>query len=111
MLVSLALFVVCGDGAAVALVPRVWGAAASLAALPLGAALSGLILTALGLARIPLTISVWLVVVLGLVASVAARRHRGGATVPRAARAPGRSGRSRRWCSSSSPWLRPGDSV
>ena len=76
VLTGLALFWICGDGVAVALVPRAWGAATSLAALPLGAALSGMALTALGLARIPLTVSAWLVVGLGLALSVAARRRR-----------------------------------
>ncbi|HET9102332.1 MAG TPA: hypothetical protein VFN55_03185 [Solirubrobacteraceae bacterium] len=89
VLVGLALFVVCGDGPAVALVPRAWGAAGSLVALPLGAALSGLVLTALGLARVPLTVSAWAIVVLGLLASAVARRRRQSARgVREAAAAP-----------------------
>lgn len=85
--VALVLFWVCGDGAAVWLVPREWGSAGALLALPLGAALSGLVLTVLGLAHVPLAVSVWLVIAAGLAAAVVARVHRRRVEEPEAAEA------------------------
>jgi hypothetical protein len=75
-LASLVLFAVTGDAVAVALVPRSWGAAGRLAALPLGAAVSGLALTVLGFTTLPLRISLWLVLATGAAASLLVRRRR-----------------------------------
>jgi len=87
VLMAVILFGVCGDGAAVALGPKLWTpptAAASLLALPLGAALSGLALTALGLATVPLSVSLWIVLAIGVGASALARaRRREGSGGPR----------------------------
>jgi hypothetical protein len=76
LLAGLLLFVVSGDALAVALVPPDWRAPGRLMALPIGAAVSGLALTALGLATIPLHVSLWLVLATGAAASVLVRRRR-----------------------------------
>ncbi len=76
LLAGLVLFVVSGDALAVALVPAEWGAPGRLMALPIGAAVSGLALTALGLATIPLHVSLWVVLAGGAAASVLVRRRR-----------------------------------
>ncbi|MDQ2895726.1 MAG: hypothetical protein M3Y09_08770 [Actinomycetota bacterium] len=87
VLMAVILFAVCGDGAAVALVPRAWTLSApggALFALPLGAALSGLALTALGLATVPLSVSLWIVLAIGAgVSGLARARRRNGAKRPR----------------------------
>lgn len=75
-LAGLVLFAVCGAALAFALVPGRWGALAPLMALPLGVATSGLVLTALGLAHVPLRVSLWLVLAAGLVAAALVVRRR-----------------------------------
>jgi hypothetical protein len=84
VLSGLVLFVICGDAVAFALVPREWGLAGRLLALPIGAALSGLVLTALGLATVSLQVSLWLVLAAGVGASAIVRTR-----ARRAAREPG----------------------
>ena len=74
LLASLVLFFVCGDALARVLVPREWGVPVSLLALPLGAAASGLALTAMGLAHVPLHVSLWLTLAGGIAAGVLVRR-------------------------------------
>ena len=73
-LASLVLFAVCGDALAQALLPRAWSPLRPLIGMALGAATAGLALTALGLARIPLSVSLWLTLAAGILASVAVRR-------------------------------------
>ena len=73
---GLVLFLICGDAVAVALVPREWGAPGRLLALPIGAALSGLVLTVFGFATVSLQVSLWLVLAAGLMASAFVRRRR-----------------------------------
>lgn len=85
-LASLLLFAICGAALAFALVPRSWGALAPLLALPLGAATSGLVLTALGIARVPLHVSLWLVLAGGL-AAFALLIRRAPSAMPAAGRA------------------------
>jgi hypothetical protein len=72
---SLLLFVVCGDALAFALVPAGWGVFVPLFSIPLGAIASGLVLTALGVAQIPLAVSLWLVLAAAIAASVLVRRR------------------------------------
>lgn len=73
---GLVLFVACGDALARALVPRDWAPLRGLFALALGAAASGLVLTAFGVAHVPLHVSLWLTLALGAAASVVVRRGR-----------------------------------
>lgn len=72
---TLVLFVVAGDALARWLVPREWGPYVPLCSLPLGAVSSGLILTALGYAHVPLKVSLWLLLAAGVAASVLVRRR------------------------------------
>lgn len=72
---SLILFVVCGDSLAQLLVTREWGIFRPLSTLPLGAAASGLVLTAFGLAHVPLHVSLWVTLAGGILASVLVRRR------------------------------------
>ncbi len=72
---SLLLFVVCGDALAFLLVPASWGALLPLFSIPLGAVASGLVLTAFGVAHVPLAVSLWLVLAAALAASVLVRRR------------------------------------
>jgi hypothetical protein len=64
-----------GDALAVALVPRGWRRLAPIFALALGMPVGGLVLTALGLAHVPLHVSLWLALAAGACASVLVRRH------------------------------------
>ena len=78
---SVVLFVVCGDALAYALIPASWRAVRPIFSLPLGAAAGALVLTAFGLAHVPLHVSLWLTLALGLGASWYVRRRRfGGAS-------------------------------
>jgi hypothetical protein len=77
---ALLLLVVCGDALTVALTPADWRAVRPLLALPFGATASGLVLMAFGVAHVPLHLSLWLTLALGLGASWWVRRSR-GATV------------------------------
>lgn len=70
------LFTVCGAGLSLALIPRSWGPLAPLLSLPLGAAVAGLALTALGFARVPLSVSLWLVLAGALIAAALVIRGR-----------------------------------
>jgi heme/copper-type cytochrome/quinol oxidase subunit 2 len=76
VLSGLVLCVICGDAVTVMCVPREWGAAGRLLALPIGAALSGLVLTVFGLATVSLQVSLWVVLAAGVAASVVVRRRR-----------------------------------
>ncbi|MGB9182996.1 MAG: hypothetical protein WCB67_02950, partial [Solirubrobacteraceae bacterium] len=69
LLAGLVLFLICGDAVAVTLVPREWGGPGRMLALPIGAALSGLVLTVFGLVSVSLQISLWLVLAGGAAAS------------------------------------------
>jgi hypothetical protein len=90
LLAGLVLFLVCGDAVAVALVPREWGAPGRMLALPIGAALSGLVLTVFGLASVSLQISLWLVLAAGVAASAVVRsRARRAAAADQVAEAAG----------------------
>ena len=75
-LASLVLFGVCGVALALLLVPAAWGALVLLFAVPIGSAASALALTALGLAHVPLHVSLWIVLAAGLAASVVLARRR-----------------------------------
>ncbi len=76
-LASLVLFGMCGAALALLLVPADWGALIVLFAVPIGSVTSALALTALGLAHVPLHVSLWLVLAAGLAASfLLARRRR-----------------------------------
>jgi hypothetical protein len=75
-LATLLLFWVSGDALARELIPRSWGALWRLFTLPMGAVSSSLVLTALGLAHVPLKISLWLTLAAGVAASVFVRRRR-----------------------------------
>jgi hypothetical protein len=77
-LAGLVLFGVCGDALAHRLVPSPWRAVRPLFALGLGAAASALVLTAFGVAHVPLRVSLWLTLALGLAASVVVRRRTRG---------------------------------
>jgi hypothetical protein len=72
---SLFLFVVCGDALALLLVPASWGVFVPLLSIPLGAVASGLVLTAFGVAHVPLAASLWIVLAAALAASVLVRRR------------------------------------
>jgi hypothetical protein len=65
-LATIALFSSCGAALAFALVPVSWGPHVPLLAVPIGAAASSLALTALGLAHVPLHVSLWLVLAAGV---------------------------------------------
>jgi hypothetical protein len=67
---TIVLFGVCGVALAALMLPHDWGMLVPLLALPLGAAMAGLALTALGLATLPLHITLWLVLGLGLASIV-----------------------------------------
>ncbi len=73
--VSLVLFAATGDALAVVLVPARWRGLAPLFALPFGAAASGLILTVLGFAHVPLSVSVWVTLAGGGLAAWRVRRR------------------------------------
>ncbi len=76
-LATLVLFGVCGAAPALALLPGSWGTLVPLFSVPLGATVSGLALTALGFARVPLHVSLWLVLAAGLLSTgLVVRRHR-----------------------------------
>jgi hypothetical protein len=64
-LATLVLFALSGVALALVLVPRAWGPLVPLLSVPLGAAASGLALTALGFARVPLRVSLWVVLAAG----------------------------------------------
>ncbi len=84
-LATLVLFGVCGAALALVLVPAQWGPLVALFAVPIGSAVSALALTALGLAHLPLHITLWLVLAAGLVAfALLARRSRDRLTAWRA---------------------------
>ncbi|HWF54500.1 MAG TPA: hypothetical protein VG223_07740 [Solirubrobacteraceae bacterium] len=72
---SVVLFVVCGDALAYALIPAPWRAVRPVFALALGAAAGALVLTAFGVAHVPLHVSLWLTLAIGLGASVIVRRR------------------------------------
>src|SRR5580700_7938562 len=72
---SLALFIVCGEALSYALVPPSWGPLVPLFSVPLGAMASGLVLTVLGIAYVPLAVSLWVTLAGGLLASVLVRRR------------------------------------
>jgi hypothetical protein len=72
---SLVLFGVCGDALSVALVPAEWRPVRPLLSLPFGAAASGLVLMAFGVAHVPLRVSLWLTLAIGLMAAWRVRRH------------------------------------
>ena len=72
---SVLLFVICGDALAVALFPAVQGVWLPLAGAALGAASSGLVLTVLGFAHVPLHVSLWVTLAAGLAASMVVRRR------------------------------------
>jgi hypothetical protein len=72
---GLVLFVVCGDALAQALVPAEWWPLRGVFALALGAAASGMVLMAFGVAHVPLSVSLWLTLALGLAAAVWVRRR------------------------------------
>ncbi len=74
-LAGLVLFVICGDALAQTLVPRPWRALTPLFSVGLGAAASALVLTAFGVAHVPLHVSLWLTLAVGLGASVVVRRR------------------------------------
>jgi hypothetical protein len=82
------LFSLCGAALAFALVPTSWGPLVPLLSLPLGAAASGLVLSALGFARVPLHASLWLVLAAGLLAAAFVLRRRRAAGAPRPAARP-----------------------
>lgn len=69
-LATLVVFGVCGIVLAAVLVPRDWGALRPLLAVPIGAMASALVLTALGIAQVPLRISLWLVLGAGITSAV-----------------------------------------
>jgi hypothetical protein len=71
---SLVLFVVCGDAIAYALIPARWRAVRPVFALAFGAAAGALVLMAFGVAHVPLHVSLWVTLALGLAASVTVRR-------------------------------------
>ena len=73
---SLVVFAVCGGALALALVPPAWGPLVPLLSVPLGSAAAGLALTALGIARVPLDVSLWLVLAAGLLAAALVVRRR-----------------------------------
>ena len=75
-LASLVLFAICGGALALELIPADWGVLVPLLSIPLGAAVSGLALTALGLAGVPLRVSLWLVLAGGLMAGALVIRRR-----------------------------------
>jgi len=72
---SLIVFIACGEALSYSLVPASWGSLRLLCSLPLGAATSGLALTAFGFAHVPLSVSLWLTLAAGIGASVAVHRH------------------------------------
>ena len=72
---SVLLFVICGDALAVALLPALPGVWLPLATTALGAASSGLVLTVLGFAHVPLHVSLWVTLAAGLAASTVIRRR------------------------------------
>jgi hypothetical protein len=71
---SLVLFLICGDALAYTLVPGSWGVFVPLFSLPFGALASGLVLMVFGVVHVPLAVSLWLTLALGLVASFLVRR-------------------------------------
>lgn len=85
-LAAIVLFGVCGGALALLLIPAEWGPLVVLFAVPIGSAASALALTALGLAHVPLHVSLWLVLGAGLVAfGFVARRRRPRLTAWRSA--------------------------
>jgi hypothetical protein len=74
-LASLILFVVCGDALAYVLIPARLRAVRPVFALALGAAAGALVLTAFGVAHVPLHISLWLTLAIAIAASVIVRRR------------------------------------
>jgi hypothetical protein len=95
---GLALFLICGDALAYALIPADWRTLRPVFALGLGAAAGALALTAFGVAHVPLHVSLWLTLALGLGASWFVRR-RGLTEAPAGAETavPGTAPRRRRW--------------
>jgi hypothetical protein len=81
LVASVVLFAICGEALSNGLLPISWGAFRLLFALPLGAVASGLVLTAFGFAHVPLSVSLWVTLAAGLLASVLVRR-RGDALLP-----------------------------
>lgn len=73
---TLIVFGACGWALAIAVLPRAWGAFVPLLALPLGAIASGLLLTAFGLIRVPLDVSLWITLALGLASGLLALQRR-----------------------------------
>ncbi len=72
---SLILFLVCGEALGRWLTPAPWRRLCWFFALPLGAVASGLVLMAFGVAHVPLRVSLWVTLALGLAASWWVRRH------------------------------------
>jgi hypothetical protein len=74
-LAGFVLFAVCGDALAHALIPARWRPVRPVFALAFGAAACALVLTAFGVAHVPLHVSLWLTLAIGLAASVVVRRR------------------------------------
>ncbi|WP_249011738.1 hypothetical protein [Conexibacter sp. DBS9H8] len=72
---SVLLCAVCGDALAVLLVPPAWRTVRPLLTVAFGAAASGIVLMAFGVAFVPLHVSLWLTLALGLGASWWVRRR------------------------------------
>jgi hypothetical protein len=75
---TLVLFGITGDAVTVALTPEKWRGVRPLLTLPFGAATSGIILMALGVAHVPLHVSLWVTLALGVAASIWVRRYSPG---------------------------------
>jgi hypothetical protein len=72
---ALLLFGLAGDGLSLVLVPRAWRPVRPLLALIFGATASGLVLMAFGYCHVPLRVSLWLTLALGLLTSWQVRRR------------------------------------
>jgi hypothetical protein len=82
---TLVLFGACGAALALMLLPPAWGALVPLFAVPIGSASGSLALTALGLAHVPLHVTLWLVLAAGVaLLIVLLRRDRARAVAWRA---------------------------
>ena len=92
-LAAVVLFGVCGVGATRLLLPGEWRPYRALFVLPVGAACSTLALTVLGLAHVPLGVSLPVVLAAGALVALASLRLRGepaAATIPPLPRVPSR---------------------
>ncbi len=72
---SLVLFLAAGDALACLLIPASWRAVRPVFALAFGAAAGSLVLTAFGVLHVPLHVSLWGTLALGIAASVLVRRR------------------------------------